>query len=1478
MKLKKKTKIILIVVAVLVVLLLTLLLFSDQSLIADVLWTLLILGVGFFAIECWSRAKKKKKQRAFDEKVSAKEGIEDRKREWQGWVDELEKQGIDRYELPFYLVVGEPQSGKSVLLQNSDLYFPFGQERLSGVGGTRGCDWWFTDEAVILDIAGRLFTHEGGVADKLEWESFLDQLNLFRPMSPANGVLLVIPCDALLEDSPEVCAEKANKIQSALLTLTQKLEAQLPVYLVLTKGDRIFGFAETVHRMDSEQRHQMFGWSREPDKAEQPFALEEAKSGFSRMVDRARLLRERMISTARLPEALPEIDRLYAFPDELAGMYGSLEIYLKRIFTESNLVDRASFRGIYLTSGLQTGAPIARVCAELLGDDRESDSRALEGLFSHQRAYFIKDLVRKRVFAERGLVRPTEGRVASTRRKAVIGYGAAGLLALASIVGAVVHVWQGPEVSVQAELTKAIKAAGNVTKSDDVGTLLVRLATLDQAITVKRGLMEEAFGETRDELRALYLKVCETALVPALRVAVEKQLQRKVGALGSAFSESVKAADVKQWIKDVQQLTVDVEFGGEDGLKLVKDHLSLPTGQGDFTVEDALAEHGDWPSPVGERSRVVALAKRAKELLQGLMDPRNHWMIEGHVGYMVAMDGAEKALKKFGKPSPELRRERGVIEQCDLFSNAVGKLAGTRLKVVTWVGWKPEVGGLLADWRGLSTFLKPGDEAPWAEMKEHMDMAGAVFAENTGHGEYQVQTGFSGQTGIFAAKLFADVQGDASAGFDAKENPVGQWINSSEYEQCRDYPHSDWTLRSIKGRLATVEGKPKRDPVYLSKVNELASELHHDIPNWNAAQARFYEKPEDAPKAGELDIELLAALATIFDELSLYDFPSRSVAKSGQERVSTLLSEHLSAVADKWLEQRQGEGEVNWDIVGSLEGLAANEVLRRDARNVTDDARLLVWQYLRPFQAKLLSSWREFGPHCSLTLKFIDELKDRLSQLGVKEGTPVDLGSGHREWLKEVSKALVKRLKAHQAGLENHWKLTTDGWSRLTLAEVSDGVVEALSDREIQKKIRSDLDQRVAKLSNGGDGVGWPLDSASVLRDIRPIPALEAFKAVDELVAQFRNAGVPTFPQIGDHPMSVAAKDVIERLRGDPDDAELAQLAVGMKLLKSKAGTAAKADPKADTRIAAPADIYATAIYKGLRDRLVREVRLRYLKQLQGLVQSSESSVLDALYAGSKDLNTVGKIRDKDFMAKLAKLLDSDLGDLLPKYKMDRAAGADHLHPGTGRADLPNSDWWAFESFLSQLQVCLRGPDNVKTNMVKFRVQMTPVQPSAEWEGAWALDGKNRSRCNFSVKTGKDAEGEVVTYSAEGTGWAKMKNYPLAWAFRVGSGRQPVMWFTWTSNSDCLRQSDARLGDLTFELSGSLAPLLWCWSGPQDMENELGCLVEARAKPFKTGADGEVESVGRPAALRLKLLPFDKKDNKPLFIPKRPAKPQSKLK
>lgn len=178
------------------------------------------------------------------------------------------------YELPWFMVVGSPGDGKTTALLNTGLQFPLAEqmEQTSRIltvpgGGTLHCDWWFTNEAVLIDTAGRYARHDDGgevsaaQRNAGEWQGFLGLLRKHRPGAPLNGVILTLNVADLTAQSPAERLAACAALRARLADLRETLGIRFPVYLVVTKMDLLPGFSDYFRTLTSHLRAQIWGFS-----------------------------------------------------------------------------------------------------------------------------------------------------------------------------------------------------------------------------------------------------------------------------------------------------------------------------------------------------------------------------------------------------------------------------------------------------------------------------------------------------------------------------------------------------------------------------------------------------------------------------------------------------------------------------------------------------------------------------------------------------------------------------------------------------------------------------------------------------------------------------------------------------------------------------------------------------------------------------------------------------------------------------------------------------------------------------------------------------------------------------------------------------------------------------------------------------------------------------------------------------------------
>ena len=326
------------------------------------------------------------------------------------------------HALPWYMFIGPPAAGKTTAIKNSGLTFPVETDGVKGVGGTRNCDWFFSDQAILLDTAGRYMTEQ---KDEEEWHAFLDMLKEHRTRRPINGVIVGISIEELVDAAPDEIQWHANTIRRRISELVERLEVRFPVYVVFTKCDLLQGFVEFFGDMTRKERQQIWGCTlteeqRTEDTVRSVFE-DEFETLYQSLVD---------VRTERLSRSMKreERRRVFVFPLEFASAKENLALFVDQLFQDNPYQENPEFRGFYFTSGTQEGAPIDRVI-QSISEQFDFSTRMNGGgePEAETKSYFIQDLFTETVIPDQYRVEQTSS---SIRRGRFMRWGVGAISAM----------------------------------------------------------------------------------------------------------------------------------------------------------------------------------------------------------------------------------------------------------------------------------------------------------------------------------------------------------------------------------------------------------------------------------------------------------------------------------------------------------------------------------------------------------------------------------------------------------------------------------------------------------------------------------------------------------------------------------------------------------------------------------------------------------------------------------------------------------------------------------------------------------------------------------------------------------------------------------------------------------------------------------------------------------------------------------------
>jgi type VI secretion system protein ImpL len=460
---------------------------------------------------------------------------------WSAWSQRLT--GRFLYELPWYTIIGAPGSGKTTALRNAGLQFPLaermGDQAVRGVGGTRNCDWWFTDQAVLIDTAGRFVTQDSDQAnDKATWAGFLQLLKKSRPRQPLNGVLVTVSVADLIAKSSSERAQHAQAVRARMQELHEQLAVRLPIYLLVTKCDLMAGFSESFVTLDKDQRAAPWGFTVPLNDSaaanSAPSAQEALGAEFELLLQR---LSEGLIDRLQ-GEADPQRRaRIYGFPNQFANLREPLQDFVQQVFSPSPFEARPMLRGLYFVSGTQEGSPIDRVLGAV-ARRYQLEQAMLPPQMASGRSYFLSRLLTEVVFAEQGIA--GTNRRWEKRRGAFALAGYVGMGALGALLAALWFLsWNNNKAYVDTVAARVETVRKGVQETPNRPTSDLR--PVIQALDATRGLAAAGDGagsvpwslgfglyqgrKLDGAARTAYEHMLVDAVQPRLAIRVEEQLR-----------------------------------------------------------------------------------------------------------------------------------------------------------------------------------------------------------------------------------------------------------------------------------------------------------------------------------------------------------------------------------------------------------------------------------------------------------------------------------------------------------------------------------------------------------------------------------------------------------------------------------------------------------------------------------------------------------------------------------------------------------------------------------------------------------------------------------------------------------------------------------------------------------------------------------------------------------------------------------------
>ncbi len=273
---------------------------------------------------------------------------------FKGAIDFLKKTSITNQgkrihlaKLPWYLLIGPQNAGKTTLLAQSTVNFILEKQfkdTPAKIPPSDHCNWWATREAVFVDTPGHYFT----LSDKAKinthlWDTLLNLIKTSRTRIQLKGVVIAFNLPQVMNSTSDVKQKMIADLKKRSSELFNYFGKNLNIHLIITKCDLLPGFTEFFSESSIDEMAQAWGFTIPPPSIHQT-TLDIFHLRFNALVKRLNKQLITRLHHERNEEVRPLIKD---FPLHVERLKESLSQLMKM------LLPQICLQSVYLTSGTQ---------------------------------------------------------------------------------------------------------------------------------------------------------------------------------------------------------------------------------------------------------------------------------------------------------------------------------------------------------------------------------------------------------------------------------------------------------------------------------------------------------------------------------------------------------------------------------------------------------------------------------------------------------------------------------------------------------------------------------------------------------------------------------------------------------------------------------------------------------------------------------------------------------------------------------------------------------------------------------------------------------------------------------------------------------------------------------------------------------------------------------------------------------------------